>query len=215
MRAALLGASALMLVAAAAPAQQSSIDPEFYRLQAMAAQGDAEAQYRLGLRFDRGGFIAPDYVEALKWYRLAAAQEHREAIFTVGLMYLRGEGIRQNYREADAWFARAQALGHPGAQAIRQQIEPLIPTPSPPPPPPPAPPPKPQPVQFDTALLKQMQIDLKVLGHDPGAIDGVVGVKTRAAILAFETKQKMPRTGQPSEALLKALIVAKGAPKAG
>lgn len=200
-----LGLSALSLLAAApAAAQPSQVDSEFYRLQAMAQRGDAEAQYLLGLRYDRGGFSMPDYVEALSWYRRAAAQNHRDAAFALGLMYLRAEGVQQNYREADAWMARAEALGHAGATAIREQIQPLIPVPVPPPPPPL------QPTRFDIARIKQLQTDLLGLGHDPGPIDGIVGTKTRAAIQAFEGKAGLRVSGIPTDALLKAIDAARG-----
>jgi hypothetical protein len=41
-----------------------------------------------------------------------------------------------------------------------------------------------------------IQVRLLGLGHDPGAIDGKVGPKTRAAIEAFEERLSLPRTGR-------------------
>ena len=38
----------------------------------MAAQGDASAQYNLGVMHDSGRGVAQDYTEAVKWYRLSA-----------------------------------------------------------------------------------------------------------------------------------------------
>ncbi|MSU44281.1 MAG: sel1 repeat family protein [Pedosphaera sp.] len=43
-------------------------------LRARADQGDADAQYILGLMYDRGLGVAKDEVEAVKWYLLAGAQ---------------------------------------------------------------------------------------------------------------------------------------------
>ena len=45
-----------------------------------ARQGDADAQYSLGLIYDQGGHgIEPDRKEALTWYLKAAEQGHEEA----------------------------------------------------------------------------------------------------------------------------------------
>ena len=43
-------------------------------LQAKAEQGDAEAQYDLGILYRQGPRVVPDDAEAAKWFRLAAAQ---------------------------------------------------------------------------------------------------------------------------------------------
>ena len=40
----------------------------------LAEQGDAEAQYNLGVMYDNGQGVAQDYAEAVKWYRRAAEQ---------------------------------------------------------------------------------------------------------------------------------------------
>jgi TPR repeat protein len=39
-----------------------------------AEQGDADAQFNLGVCFDNGEGVAKDPVEAVKWYRMAAEQ---------------------------------------------------------------------------------------------------------------------------------------------
>ncbi|MCH8098520.1 MAG: sel1 repeat family protein [Proteobacteria bacterium] len=38
----------------------------------LAEQGDAEAQFNLGLMYYKGRGVPQDYAEAVKWYRLAA-----------------------------------------------------------------------------------------------------------------------------------------------
>ncbi len=50
---------------------------KWYRL--TAAQGNANAQYNLGLKYANGQGFVQDSTEALKWWRLAAAQEQAEA----------------------------------------------------------------------------------------------------------------------------------------
>ena len=43
-------------------------------LRPLAAQGNAAAQYLLGLMYGRGDGVPQDDAEAVKWYRLAAEQ---------------------------------------------------------------------------------------------------------------------------------------------
>ena len=50
---------------------------KWYRL--AAEQGDAVAQFNLGVMYDEGDGVPQDYATALKWYRLAAEQGHADA----------------------------------------------------------------------------------------------------------------------------------------
>ena len=59
----------------------------------LAEQGIAEAQYNLGLIYSKGQGVAPDYKEAVKWYRLAAEQGFAESQTNLGLMYGKGQGV--------------------------------------------------------------------------------------------------------------------------
>ncbi len=74
------------------------------------------AQYNLALMYDRGEGVPQDYVEAMKWYRLAAAQGHADAQHNLALMYDRGEGVPQDYAEAVKWYRRAAVQGLADAQ---------------------------------------------------------------------------------------------------
>ena len=49
--------------------------------QALAEQGDVEAQYSLGIDYDIGSGVQQDEAEAARWYRLAADQGHVGAQF--------------------------------------------------------------------------------------------------------------------------------------
>ena len=76
-----------------------------------AEQGDAEAQYRLGLMYDKGQGISRDLKEAFRWYSLAAEKGHAEAEYSLGLMFYFGQGVEQNYQEAIKWFRLAAKHG--------------------------------------------------------------------------------------------------------
>ena len=75
----------------------------------LASQGNASAQYNIGLMYYNGRGGTRNYQEALKWYRLAAAQEFAEAQYAIGWMYEQGEGVAQNYQEALKWYRLAAA----------------------------------------------------------------------------------------------------------
>src|SRR5580700_10170024 len=61
--------------------------PTAYReWKAAANQGQAEAQYNLGMLYWKGLGVASDPEEAFRWLRLAADQGQADAQFQVGLM---------------------------------------------------------------------------------------------------------------------------------
>ncbi len=63
----------------------------------LAEQGNAEAQFNLGLMYHLGLGVTQDYAEALKWLRKAAGQGHTNANFALGTMYHSGEGVTRDY----------------------------------------------------------------------------------------------------------------------
>ncbi len=52
----------------------------------LAEQGNADAQYNLGLMYENGWGVAQDYAEAVKWWRLAAEQGRADAQLGLGGM---------------------------------------------------------------------------------------------------------------------------------
>ena len=82
----------------------------------LADQGDALAQFSLGLMYDNGRGVPQDYAEAVRWYRKAAEQEDAKAQYNLGQMYRLGYGVQRNYDEAVRWFRRAADQGDAGAQ---------------------------------------------------------------------------------------------------
>ena len=81
-----------------------------------AAQGDATAQYNLGLMYEFGQGVAQDYAEAVSWYRKAANQGDADGQFNLGLMYDLGQGVAQDYAEAVSWYRKAANQGYATAQ---------------------------------------------------------------------------------------------------
>jgi hypothetical protein len=103
-----------------------------YRLiKPLAEQGLPEAQFNLGLMYDKGQGVPQDYAEAVKWYRKAAEQGNAKAVksyrkaaeqgnaeaqFNLGLMYDKRQGVPQNYAEAVKWYRKAAEQGFAEAQ---------------------------------------------------------------------------------------------------
>lgn len=48
-------------------------------------------------------------------------------------------------------------------------------------------------------LVRRAQIELKARGFDPGPADGLMGRRTRAAIVAFQRRSTLPQTGRLDE----------------
>jgi uncharacterized protein len=74
-----------------------------------ADQGDALAQFYLGVMYNEGRGVPQDYAEAAKWYRLAADQGDAQAQYNLGLSYARGEGVTPDPIAAHMWLNLAAA----------------------------------------------------------------------------------------------------------
>jgi len=86
-------------------------------LQARAREGDAEAQFQLGLRYDNAEDVPRDPVAAANWYRFAADQGHGIAQLHLGLMFNSGDvGFERDDAEAAEWFEKAAGQGIADAQ---------------------------------------------------------------------------------------------------
>jgi len=84
----------------------------------MAEQGNASAQYILGVRYESGRGVAKDEAAAVAWYRKAAAQGHGLGQYTLGVMYDNGRGVESDEAAAVAWYEKAAAQGYASAQYV-------------------------------------------------------------------------------------------------
>ncbi len=91
-------------------------DREIQDLIYQAKKGDAEAQYNLGGIYSMGGSVPQDYVEAFKWYRMAAEQGYIKAQSILGSIYEYGRGVPQDYAKAVKWYWIAAEQGETLAQ---------------------------------------------------------------------------------------------------
>ena len=81
------------------------------KLRQAAEQGDAEAQFNLGLCYEKGNGEKKDVNEAFNWYRKAAGQGFAKAENRLAICYHNGKGVNKNYAESVKWFRRAAEQG--------------------------------------------------------------------------------------------------------
>ncbi len=82
----------------------------------LAEQGDADAQYNLGVMYDKGDGVTQNHKEAVKWYRKSADQGNASAQYNLALMYENGKGVTQDYKEAVKWYRKSAEQGNANAQ---------------------------------------------------------------------------------------------------
>ena len=82
----------------------------------MAEQGNAIAQYNVGLMFANGQGVPKDEQKALVWYRKSADQGNPDAQYNLGLMYFYGQGVQKDGQQATTWFRKSAAQGNANAQ---------------------------------------------------------------------------------------------------
>jgi TPR repeat protein len=84
--------------------------------QPLAEQGQALAQYNLGLLYANGQGVSKDDAQALQWYEKAAAQGHADAQVNLGILYDYGRGVAQDYKKAVYWYRLSAKQGNELAQ---------------------------------------------------------------------------------------------------
>lgn len=80
---------------------------------AMANQGDADSQYKIGILY---ADTQTNPAGAISWLKLAANQGHVLAQETLGYLYEHGQGVDANREMAIRWYRMAAEQGHEGAK---------------------------------------------------------------------------------------------------
>jgi TPR repeat protein len=83
-----------------AAAQRGDDRTAFAGFKKLAEQGNADAQYVLGLMYDAGRGTPKDERQAVTWYRKAAEQGYASAQLNLGLMYISGQGVSKDVQMA-------------------------------------------------------------------------------------------------------------------
>ncbi|MEQ6917206.1 peptidoglycan-binding protein [Halomonas aquatica] len=142
---------------------------------------DADAQYMLGRMHEAGNGTPQDFVEAHKWYNLAASHGHRHAADARDAIAQRmtTQQIAEAQRVARAWQPE-QASAAQVAPAARPDIETLS----------------------DRQGVAEIQRELNRLGYDAGPVDGLMGTRTRNAIRQYQSDAGIASNGYATSDLL-------------
>ena len=82
----------------------------------LAKKGFAQAQYSLGIMYEKGKGVDLNLKKAKKWFKLSAQQGISKAQFKLGLIYRNGQGGEKNYSKAIKWWELAANKGNANAQ---------------------------------------------------------------------------------------------------
>ena len=80
-------------------------------LEERAEQGDARAQYELGVMHDDGEGVTQDFQKARHYYEQSAKQNYAKAQFILGDLYFYGKGIPKDKQKAKYYYELAATQG--------------------------------------------------------------------------------------------------------
>jgi hypothetical protein len=124
-QATLLAGALALLVAASGPATANPNDHEATRSHyAAAAQGNAEAQFKLGTIYLKGTGVPQSDALALQWFLRAANKEHAEAQLALSGMFANGKGVARHDVLAYKWAALAES--NAAAADVRQRASEMV-----------------------------------------------------------------------------------------
>lgn len=199
-----------------------------------ATQGNMKAMHNLAVIYAEGRGTRQDFTTAARWFGEAADFGLGDSQYNLAILRERGLGVQQDYASAYKWLSIAAKGGDKGAAQKRDQLAAKLDaatlaqakvaaeTWTPKRPDPLAngdlsslPGGAPEASQDTTGSLAGPQNDvgraqamLMKLGYDPGSSDGMMGPRTRDAILAYQRSAGLDATGNADRALLKSLELA-------
>ncbi len=88
-----------------------------------AQDGDPDAQYYVGVLYEKGAEGQPNYAKAANWYRQAADRGVRRAAINLGRLYEQGLGVTQSDAEARQWYAKANGAGELPKRELLSQAD--------------------------------------------------------------------------------------------
>lgn len=78
--------------------------------------GDLEAWWDIGVKYQTGDGVKKDLKLAIKWFEKAASRNYDNALVSLGDLYYKGEGVKQSYKKAFELYSRALRRNIPSAQ---------------------------------------------------------------------------------------------------
>jgi len=202
--------------------------------QLAAEQGNASAMHNLAVLFASGADGPPDFDSAARWFLRAAELGVRDSQFNLGILAAKGQGVPQDLGESYKWFALAAQSGDDDAASKRDDIANVLrpdqlenargatalwrakPVDE-------AANTVDVPEVWQTGdtvtaaaapisdedmrrAVANIQAILNDNGYDAGPVDGLMGQKTRDAIIAFQRDNGLPANGNVDQSLVESLL---------
>lgn len=202
--------------------------------QLAAEQGNASAMHNLAVLFASGADGPPDFDSAARWFLRAAELGVRDSQFNLGILAAKGQGVPQDLGESYKWFALAAQSGDEDAASKRDDIANVLrpdqletargatalwrakPVDQ-------AANRVDVPEAWQTGdtvtaaaapisdedmrrAVANIQAILNDNGYDAGPVDGLMGQKTRDAIIAFQRDNGLPANGNVDQSLVESLL---------
>jgi len=199
--------------------------------QLAATQGNASAMHNLAVLFAMGADGTADNESAARWFTMAADLGVKDSQFNLGILAAKGVGVKQSLEESYKWFALVAKGGDRDAAAKRDEIanslrpeqlsaarasvelwnpKPLDPESNA----------VEIPESWQESPGTTAGIDMKKAigniqrilnknGYDAGSADGIMGGKTKTAIVAFQKDNGLDPNGEIDDKLVRALIAKK------
>ncbi|MEM6534033.1 MAG: peptidoglycan-binding protein [Pseudomonadota bacterium] len=192
-----------------------------------AAQGgNVKAMHDLAVFYADGDSGEQSYAASAKWFASAADHGLVDSQYNLAVLYENGLGVSPSLSDALYWYEIAAANGDPAAsqkvtelrakltlqaaQTVQQRAANWTAT-------------RTQPAANgifpaqawdlgNRRQVKAVQTVLNGLGYEAGEADGLPGPATKNAILAFQSKQGLPATGEIDQAFIQRLNTVSQAP---
>lgn len=84
--------------------------------QFLAEQGDAIAQFKMGVMYEMGQYVTQNYTQAVSWYHKAAEQGNSNARYNLAIKYQTGQGVTQDDTQAAYWYRKAAEFDNTKSQ---------------------------------------------------------------------------------------------------
>ena len=102
--------------------QKGNYEGALKEWQPLAENGDAVAQFNVGLMCYEGQGVRQDYARAAEWFQRAADQGYAKAQYNLGAMYGVGKGVKRDLVEAYKWLDLCAANGDSRCGAQRDLV---------------------------------------------------------------------------------------------
>lgn len=104
------------------PLFSSEAQQSFWETYTAALRGDQEAQFQVGVIFERGIGIEQNQTLAAQWFEKSAEQGYVDAQYNIAIMYAAGRGVNADEGKAMMWLAKAAKQKDKEARKLLNEI---------------------------------------------------------------------------------------------